>query len=761
MSFTENYLFFPNINLTQNNIPYDYSLNSTKSLDVRNLVINLFPHPFTNNFTTDITIRFYVNNQLQSTFQAYTQAVTSFSPPINLPLINPFILNYGDDLKLETTITNCSPPPDSFNYIEFQQIQLQGYALPIIYSIVYDRTQAIPSANFNICGENFTNITNVNVGGVDISFNILNDSDISAYSPLNYGMVKLTNNYGSFNSVDISNGSQGYGPNVYYWTAYEEPFIMGNLTLPSCVVGESRVYIELDPSGPLEVFEQNYPLLINIGSNSFTKIATGPQYPSYGRYFTFETNESLLTTDSSYISITYRDISGVERVYSSINGIYKSFEKDSTIYNPYRYDGFFQVLSEPLAIDFNPKKAIQNASVNITTSQIVVNQFVTDVKLNDAIVPDISYGIFDLSSIIVFLYPSEPESKISICNTDTINTTCGTFDICYGNMSVLPVIKEFTADPSNIAIGSSSTINYDMTMNFSSADICGTNLTILPSGELIVTPANKGNNIYELNVTNPLGTVTSFLNIFTYSAPIIDSFTPTSGPENIVITLSGEFYNITNAKIGVKDVSFSVINYNEMEVISTDISGYISVTNNLGTGISSTEFILTPLYPLILDLDVNPKEISYNYIGNINVSYDLSNVSQVFLDGSANINNYSLPNLTTGSITIPLPLYSYVTLFATNKYGEVSESFYIEVIPGYDSYDRKVCFRKCDIIPNKQIKNNYDSHSTEISRISNLLEHSSTIRNKTITYANKQLNVYKRWNGAPGGSGSSIQNSFI
>ena len=88
MSYNENYLLITNIDMQQQNFDYNYSVNSTNSIDVRELNIRLYPSPFTSSFTTDLTIKFYVNNQLVSTFQAFTQAVNQFAGPIILPLIN-------------------------------------------------------------------------------------------------------------------------------------------------------------------------------------------------------------------------------------------------------------------------------------------------------------------------------------------------------------------------------------------------------------------------------------------------------------------------------------------------------------------------------------------------------------------------------------------------------------------------------------------------------------------------------------------------
>jgi hypothetical protein len=762
MSYNENYGLTPNINIQQQNFDYNYIVVSTESLDVRQLYMTFYPSPFTGSFTTDIIINFYVNNQMVSLFQAFTQLITQFTGPIIMPLTTPFVLTAEDTLRIETRLTNCAPPPNLASYIEFQYIQLDGYAIPIIYSIEYDKTQPVPSAYFNICGENFTGAGNVNIGGTDISFSVLNDSDISAYSPFNYGMVKVINSYGEDNSVDISTGSQGYGPNVYYWSPYQPPFIFGDVTLPSIVVGQTKGYIQLDPSGPITIFDYNIPTLININNKNFVPLSGGIGYQSNSRDINFDTDPALLTTDSSFVEVTFRDTSGVDRILGTQNGIYKDFIYNGNPETPYRYDGYLQILSQPSTIDFNPKKAVNTVNINISTSQIGLNQVLTDVKVNNAILPDLEYAILDLSNINAVVTTTLPEVSIAVCNTDTIHTTCNQFDICFGNLSVIPQITNFTADPSFIPFGNSTTLLYDMTMNFQSADICGTALVTLPSGDFIVTPSVKGNTQYEITATNITGSISAYTDVFAYTEPVIISFTPTTGIENITISLCGEFINITNAKIGVKDVSFNVIDFYNMEVTSTDISGYISATNNLGTGVSSTEFILIPLDPIIIDFRVVPDKIPYNYIGNFDVFYDISNISQSFIDGSANIDGYFLPTLTSGSMNnIPLSTYAYFTLTATNKYNNVSQIVDIEVIPGYNSYDRKVCFQKCNIIDKKTIKNNYDSHSTEISRISGLLEHSSYIRNKNLEYANKDLNVYKRWNGAPGGSGSSIRNSFI
>jgi large repetitive protein len=89
----------------------------------------------------------------------------------------------------------------------------------------------------------------------------------------------------------------------------------------------------------------------------------------------------------------------------------------------------------------------------------------------------------------------------------------------------------------------------------------------------------------QVSVTNPSGT--GSLPGFTYTGPIITSFTPTSGAQGTTVTINGS--NFTGSTIvwfgGIVASSFTVLSDNSISaVVGSGTSGNVSVTNAFGSG---------------------------------------------------------------------------------------------------------------------------------------------------------------------------------
>ncbi|MDZ7343633.1 MAG: DNRLRE domain-containing protein, partial [candidate division KSB1 bacterium] len=129
--------------------------------------------------------------------------------------------------------------------------------------------------------------------------------------------------------------------------------------------------------------------------------------------------------------------------------------------------------------------------------------------------------------------------------------------------------------------------------------------------ELDVTPAINGEGTYSFGMTSNSsdrvyysskeGTIPPQLVIETASgtpiAPSITSFTPSSGPVGTEVTIFGSGFSGTTgvAFNGTAATSFSVISFTQLRatVPNGATSGKISVTNNVGTATSATNFSVT------------------------------------------------------------------------------------------------------------------------------------------------------------------------
>lgn len=783
MSYDINYDILLNnnpINITSNGSDNTLTEISNDSYNLRSY--NLFIRTNSGNITNNtINIKFYLNNStnISSSDTINNISLTSTQSNNTFNVTTPFDVKYKDSLKIVVNIQNSSPSLSSSNYIIIEKITLNGYGLPVLFNISYsynsDGTPKVDTNNnltitgLNLIQHNFI----VDFNGSIIpssSIQVVNNKKINIFSiPTNikYGMIKYSNNYGIFYSYDIQTGSVGYGPNIYFWSSFRLPNTYGNLIKPSHTINNGLFLIKFDNNTSTKFLDFYTPIEIRIGQQNklLTNNISIIQYEDNTIYFS--SNESdIKTSDSNYISIIFRNNSNqnITKTYSSSYGIHKFFTYQNTLYNPYRYDGFLQLLSLPEMQTFTPNKSLLNTNININANEIVSDKTFTKVKLSDNIVSDINYSFPQTNNITCKMILDKPDYIISVCNYDGIYYNCSSFDVSYGNLSTLPVINKFYIEPNSIVITNSTKAYFIVTNNFVSSYINynnnNTNITnLLPNGNISITPINAGDNIYTLSVTNNTGTVTKTANVNTYYIPIITSFSPLSASETDTVEIIGTLRNIDKITVGDIPVSFNVVNNNKINITIKDNGGLIKVFSGTFSDTSQKEFELIPLNPEVNSFTFSPESINYNYIGNFLIKYDFKNLDQSFINGSAVVNGNNISNLSSGEIILELPKIALFTLVLSNKYK--TEIFNYQIPINFDRTDYYL--NNCINIgyTSKKIKNSYNEHITFIGKFSNSIKNANYIRNKKITFSEQKLNEYKRWYGAPGGSGGSIKNDLL
>ncbi|RSK40715.1 T9SS type B sorting domain-containing protein [Mangrovimonas spongiae] len=157
--------------------------------------------------------------------------------------------------------------------------------------------------------------------------------------------------------------------------------------------------------------------------------------------------------------------------------------------------------------------------------------------------------------------------------------------------------------------------------------------------------------------------------------PVITSFSPTTGPENTSITISGNNFNATaNVTIGGINTSYTIINDTTiMAFIPNGANGLssISITSNGGcVGNATTDFDVITSECNLGDLYIS--EIYDSEPGSYGIIelYNPTNTS-ISLDGVYDIERYGDIGNPTPSITVPLvnsvaPQQTYIIQMGTN-----------------------------------------------------------------------------------------------
>ncbi|HEX9997489.1 MAG TPA: S8 family serine peptidase [Abditibacterium sp.] len=99
-----------------------------------------------------------------------------------------------------------------------------------------------------------------------------------------------------------------------------------------------------------------------------------------------------------------------------------------------------------------------------------------------------------------------------------------------------------------------------------------------------------------ISVTTPAGTASSVVS-FTVTSPVISSFSPTSGPEGLLVTINGaKFDSATTVRFNGVDAAFAIVSAAKITatVPQGATTGPISVVNAAGTATSVGNFLVKP-----------------------------------------------------------------------------------------------------------------------------------------------------------------------
>ncbi|MDQ7825239.1 MAG: IPT/TIG domain-containing protein [Candidatus Eremiobacteraeota bacterium] len=334
----------------------------------------------------------------------------------------------------------------------------------------------------------------------------------------------------------------------------------------------------------------------------------------------------------------------------------------------------------PVITKFTPASAAAADKVTISGSSLTG---ATSVKFGGT--ESTSFSVDDDSTITAVVPSGATDGKISVTTPGGTATSGATFSLASlppsgggagggagggggggggGTVSTTaPVIS--TVSVASGTPGTSLTItgtNFTGATAVSFGGVASTSFTVLNDGAIVVTvPFGAANGAITVQCSN--GTAVTASTFSVTGLPAITSFTPQSGGNGTVVTISGtNFTGAVNVTIGDMPVtSFTVIDDNTITAIVSDsITGAIVVTT--GNGIASTQA-------------TNP--FSVNQISASVISSSPGAVS--FSGGVANVGSFQVGNTskemqTLNEVTIQISDHTFFasgTLTATASAGTV------------------------------------------------------------------------------------------
>jgi len=244
------------------------------------------------------------------------------------------------------------------------------------------------------------------------------------------------------------------------------------------------------------------------------------------------------------------------------------------------------------------------------------------------------------------------------------------FDI--GSVEVLaplaPVVNTFTATPSAILVGNSSTLTWT-TSNATTVSISNGVGAQAVNGSVSVTPA--ATITYTLTATGPGGTITATATVTVNTPPAITSFTatPTSIITGASSTLSWSTTNATSVIIsngvGSQPVSGSV------SVTPTLTTTYTLTATGPGGTITATATVTVNTPPAVTSFTASPTSIITG--ASSTLSWTTTNATSVI------INNGVGSQPVSGSVSVSPTLTTTYTLTATGPGGTITANVTVTV----------------------------------------------------------------------------------
>lgn len=313
----------------------------------------------------------------------------------------------------------------------------------------------------------------------------------------------------------------------------------------------------------------------------------------------------------------------------------------------------------PTINSFTPSSGSINTLVKIIGSKLLN---ASSVKVNNV---ESSFKVNSDSNIDTTIPNNATTGKISVTTPGGTSYTVTNFEVVN-----VPTITSFT--PTAVFVGDKLRITGTNYTNVSSVKInnIDSSYSVISSTTIDVIVPNTTSGKITIKALG--GSVTSTTDLIILQKPTITGFSPNTGGIGTTVNITGNnFSNITAVKFNNVDASsFNVINSTTINaVVATGTtSGKITVTNAIGTAISTSDFTVASLSPLTWT--PSNKTINWyterNYGGQENSNITQANFASVnnltvktiefnnrndstSITAINNLNNY--PNLATLDLT--------------------------------------------------------------------------------------------------------------
>ena len=247
-------------------------------------------------------------------------------------------------------------------------------------------------------------------------------------------------------------------------------------------------------------------------------------------------------------------------------------------------------------------------------------------------------------------------------------TTAGGTALSATDYSVVPPPTITSFNPLSGIIGSVVTItgtNFTGATSAKFNSIAASTFTVNSATEIVATvPA--GATTGKISVTTSGGTVLSANDYTVIPPPTVSSFTPTSGLEGALVTITGT--NLTGAtSVNFNNTAASTFTVNSDTQIQANVpigatTGKVSVTTIAGTGTSASDFTVIPPPPTIASFNptsglagVEVTVAGTNFINVSSVKFNNVNAASFLVDSAIQIRAIVSATATTGKISVTTP----------------------------------------------------------------------------------------------------------
>jgi hypothetical protein len=289
----------------------------------------------------------------------------------------------------------------------------------------------------------------------------------------------------------------------------------------------------------------------------------------------------------------------------------------------------FNVIQSPTVTAFTPTSGGVNTQVTITGGNFTGSTAVTFNGLNAT-----SFEVDSDTQVRATAPAGVTTGPIAVTNPAGAATSSGNFTVLQ-----IPSITSFA--PTSGTVGTAVTINGG---NFNGSTAVAFNgvdastFTVLSNSQIAtVVPAAATTG--PISVTNADGSGQSLSNFVLLAAPVITSFTPTSGPVGTPVTITGNsftgittlLFNSTPAASFIFDSDTQV----RANVPAGATSGPISISNSAGSGNSASNFTVTTggsstlTFNATDDAYVRSTNVNNNYGNGIDLRVRTANSGEV------------------------------------------------------------------------------------------------------------------------------------